>query len=292
VVNSAGNDGARGLHAQGSLVTEERADVVIEVPANPSIAQQEAGIWYAIGDTFSCSLASPDGETTTVVAQGNNKSFMLGNDNHVSIATNPNFPFVGQSMIAVRIEKGLSQQVEPGRWTIQLRSKHSTVGNFHAWLLHRNGTRFLPPHQSDQTTISLPGTSPVIISVGSYITRPAAGIVGGRSTFSSKGPTADGRAVPTIVAPGESVISCLAGGNARGWHQAKAGTSMAAPHVAGAVALMLDAWPEAPFNEIVDALVNSARNDENTASGDPTEWGAGKLDVMSAIQAITAKRPY
>ena len=66
----------------------------------------------------------------------------------------------------------------------------------------------------------------------------------GVSYFSSRGPTADGRAKPDLVAPGEKILSCRAGGRDRGnplndLYVAMSGTSMAAPHVSGAVACFL-----------------------------------------------------
>jgi hypothetical protein len=55
----------------------------------------------------------------------------------------------------------------------------------------------------------------------------------GVSYFSSRGPTADGRAKPDVVAPGERIISCKRGGSD---YEALSGTSMACPHVSGIIA--------------------------------------------------------
>jgi subtilisin family serine protease len=58
----------------------------------------------------------------------------------------------------------------------------------------------------------------------------------GISYFSSRGPTADGRAKPDVVAPGEKIVSCDA---RTGGYVAMSGTSMACPHVSGVVAAFL-----------------------------------------------------
>jgi len=69
----------------------------------------------------------------------------------------------------------------------------------------------------------------------------------GVSYFSSRGPTADGRRKPDLVAPGEKILSALANGRVPAGHAAdardlyveKSGTSMAAPHVSGLLAAFL-----------------------------------------------------
>lgn len=71
----------------------------------------------------------------------------------------------------------------------------------------------------------------------------------GISYFSSRGPTADGRCKPDLVAPGERIVSCRAGAKPRnmtrnGMYVAMSGTSMAAPHVSGVVACFLSARRE------------------------------------------------
>jgi subtilisin family serine protease len=64
----------------------------------------------------------------------------------------------------------------------------------------------------------------------------------GVSYFSSRGPTADGRAKPDVVAPGERVISAdaaFAAGDPKTWYVEMSGTSMACPAVSGMVAAFL-----------------------------------------------------
>ncbi len=113
------------------------------------------------------------------------------------------------------------------------------------------------------------------------------------ASFSGCGPvTVDGsnRRKPDLTAPGTNVRSCVLNGA----YGTKSGTSMAAPHVAGAVALL---WSAAPAlkNQITatEQLLNdNAFHIASTAcssSGWPNNvYGYGRLDVKSAVDAALA----
>lgn len=108
------------------------------------------------------------------------------------------------------------------------------------------------------------------------------------ASFSSRGPvTADGTEIvkPDICAPGTAIRSSV-----RGWsYQSMQGTSMAGPHVAGAVALLWSARPELRrrIDETEDALNAAAVHIPTTAcssSGVPNNvFGYGRLDVRAAV---------
>src|SRR5204863_4309764 len=92
-------------------------------------------------------------------------------------------------------------------------------------------------------SINDPGNAERAITVGS--THRDSPHIYGVSYFSSKGPTGDGRIKPDLVAPGEKILSCAAGNKLQQLEGVKpedavyvedSGTSMAAPHVSGAIA--------------------------------------------------------
>jgi hypothetical protein len=118
--------------------------------------------------------------------------------------------------------------------------------------------------------------------------------IGQITTFSSQGPRRDGAQKPDLAAPGKWIVSSLAAGHQTqaalitpdGKHYASLGTSMACPHVAGAIALMLEKDPSLTHTEVKQILQQTARHDGFTGSGWTQAFGHGKLDVQAAVNAV------
>ncbi|TDL72196.1 peptidase S8 [Rhodococcus qingshengii] len=106
--------------------------------------------------------------------------------------------------------------------------------------------------------------------------------------FSSRGPVTDTWEVkPDIVAPGVAINSTIPGG-----YLSLQGTSMAAPHVAGACALIKQAHPEWTPDQIKAALMNTAK--PLVKNGKPYrtyEQGAGRIQVNEAVKATSLVSP-
>ncbi|WP_329955866.1 S8 family serine peptidase [Calidifontibacillus erzurumensis] len=101
--------------------------------------------------------------------------------------------------------------------------------------------------------------------------------------FSSRGPVTHTWGIkPDVVAPGVKIDSTVPYG-----YTALQGTSMAAPHVAGAAALIKQAHPDWGPEEVKAALMNTAKPifDENENFYNPYEQGAGRIQVDRAIKA-------
>jgi subtilisin family serine protease len=106
------------------------------------------------------------------------------------------------------------------------------------------------------------------------------------ASFSSRGPSACDTTIikPEVSAPGISVRSTIANGS----YGSMSGTSMAAPHVSGAVALLRQVNPNADADQIKLALLMSAR-DLGTPGEDNT-YGMGLIDVFAAAELVTPYR--
>ncbi len=112
------------------------------------------------------------------------------------------------------------------------------------------------------------------------------------ANFSSRGPTFQGSLKPDVLAPGVNIMSS---GYAEGFGPAKhlgfglsSGTSMAAPHVSGAAALLKQAHPDWSPLDVKSALMATAQDeiwqdlDQNERAG-VLERGAGRIDLERAV---------
>ncbi|MFI7361406.1 S8 family serine peptidase [Streptomyces sp. NPDC050149] len=144
---------------------------------------------------------------------------------------------------------------------------------------------FAAGNDGDGTTCSTahaPGSQAPSYGVGAYDAN------GKIADFSGFGPSlVDGSAKPNISAPGVSVRSTWPGS----MYRVLNGTSMATPHVAGAVGLL---WSEAPslIGDITATralLDEAAHNVDDTHCGGTADmnnvWGEGKLDILGAVDA-------
>ncbi len=146
-------------------------------------------------------------------------------------------------------------------------------------------------------SITDPGNAELAVTVGS--THREMPHLYGVSYFSSRGPTGDGRPKPDLLAPGERIISCAAGLEKAKYagtggttdtnlpevlYCEQSGTSMAAPHVSGAIAAFLSVRgefigePERAKELFVGNSIDLGR--------DRRFQGAGLLDLMKVLQAV------
>jgi len=142
---------------------------------------------------------------------------------------------------------------------------------------------------SDSLTVSFPGTL-----VNDLVVPFTVGAVNGKvssfpiTSFSGRGPsvclpTTDALGIkPEVVAPGLEIRSAINGnsyGNA-------SGTSMAAPHVAGALLLLKEAFPQVSSIRLAYALYESAI--DLGPSGEDNTYGRGIIDVKAAYDLLVS----
>jgi subtilisin family serine protease len=128
----------------------------------------------------------------------------------------------------------------------------------------------------DRNTLGAPADGVRVLAIG------AVGGDGTRASFSSVGPTADGRMKPDLSAPGVRVKVASASGPAS--YSLASGTSFSCPLVAGVVALLLQAHPAYTVDEVILALRSTASQAES--ADNLLGWG-----IVDAVRAVDAALP-
>jgi subtilisin family serine protease len=318
------------IHATGVLRGGDRSRHVLGVP--PYAAREgelnDAAVlelWYDGRDSLTVVLTTPLGQTfrvatgDTLVVRSAAGGILVDN-----AATGPQ-PTNGDHVAYIALVD-LDAAVPPaaGAWTIEVEGAGvGGSGRYHLWLVGTNlNTELqLAAFQENWTNshlVATPATAASVLAVGAWaqrdewrtlngesVTLPVRQPLGDIAFFSAPGPRRDGVLKPDLTAPGMVVFSAYAAGaelwRGRGWlmdedgvHVGNLGTSMSAPHVAGAAALLLQLRPTAAAADLVPLLGGGARRDAFTARGadgapasEPnTRWGAGKLDVERAVHLL------
>jgi subtilisin family serine protease len=135
-------------------------------------------------------------------------------------------------------------------------------------------------------SVGSPGFAPQVITAGATTETDKL------ADFSSRGPEQyELHAKPDILAPGTCIVAAFAGfdevedrDGMQVFYWEISGTSMATPHVAGAAALLLQAFPGATPYAVKNAMMLSA----DDLGLDPLAQGAGRLNVAKALEVMTA----
>ena len=130
----------------------------------------------------------------------------------------------------------------------------------------------IPDYDNDVFPVMYPARYPEVIAVGS------SNMVGAMSSFSNNDDTMD------LMAPGNAIVSYdITNGNEKNDYGSCNGTSMSAPYVTAAIAMMLAVDPSLGPEEIVDILIDTADYS--------SEENKGEIDIISALGLIIDRVP-
>lgn len=280
IVVSIGNEANAGRHTHGNVKQGRSEQFIIE----GDITSVTIDIWKTQLDFFNVELVNPRGISTGVVPyQTNNLRYTIGNE-RIFIRINKSTPFSYLDNISIELI-AVNQYLSEGIWTIIFHSNYVIDGAFNIWLFtqEKNTTvKFLTPHE--QGTFTLPSTSRNVISVGGYD-----GTTGKLSSFSGRGFEGNiSNRKPDICAPAERIMSTIPGGG----YDALTGTSMAAPFVTGASALLMQ-WGIVNKNDpylygqsLKGYLLSGAKREKNIQYPN-SSWGYGKLCLLNTMDILT-----
>lgn len=299
LVKSAGNEQMWRIHAQGRVAANQTVRRQFD-SVGDNLQDDVLEVWFDSADAISIAVQAPGGPTPTTndfVLPGNANNFVTAAGNSVRIdAQSTDAGGTGDVRAMIFVRRATSPRIQPGRWTIHFQGGNQIAdGTFHAWIERttRNPqdeqSRFTAADYDPTCTIRVPGTARRVITVGSYVTRfDGDAALGEISRFSSRGPTRYGLRKPEIAAPGESVVSARSTASLQPAHIAgytlMPGTSMAAPHVTGVAALLLEVNPDLTCDQVKQILSNAARRDGAAAGAPDDTWGTGRLAAQRAVE--------
>lgn len=284
VIKSAGNERGFNRHAAVLIGAGEEAMLPWNRQERAGSGFERVELWWDSSDILQFRLGYPDGVSWSdwVTERAPDLAGVLGAGGEFHMQLTRLHVDNGDNQLRVEIG-GRKGGVCSGTWTVHIKAVTVSSGRpVHAWI-ERGGpaasgfTNWAHP----EMTLTVPGTADTVITVGAVASNSAQ-----LGEFSSFGPTRDDRKKPDLVAPGIGVIGARGGTDQD--VRPESGTSMAAPHVAGAVALALSRAVSlkrrpATASQIRAALTRKTRN--FNGHHDPGR-GYGVLDVSKFLAAF------
>ncbi len=331
LIVAASNEGDKNIHVSYSLNNSEKATGFVAYANDPHDVYVDvwydggnldfalAGLDQNLNLLTSSSWVAPGTRLANKTYTANGTTYGV----YTIDATETNNPFNGLRHVVFEINNkngSYNFTSDVITWVMKVRG----TGKLHAWVYgdngefdsysgSLNGLNFVGG--DSEYSIGMPGTASRLITAGSFNTKNSwtnkdnqqyrlAGDVqiGAISDFSSIGPTRDGRIKPDLTAPGQVIVSALSSqANLIASQPARVlpgekyfvlqGTSMASPHVAGTVALMLEKDPGLTPEMVLADLTQTASSDSYTGTVPNNTWGYGKVNAFAAMSLLTTKTP-
>ena len=301
-VISAGNDYGKNIHKKAELEPNGTANFTLTAGSSTTATAVFSFHMYGSnGNAAVAKLTTPDGNEylsppgVTSSHSINDGKFTALVYNYISAANEKRYV-----QVVITRNSGTTTN-SAGIYSIDLTNEGETPMTIHAYKTSEGVATPLTDGDNEYI-VGSPGNAASALTVASYIGRstyfkyspaPGSGYLSGGtaegiSSFSAQGPRADGFFKPEITASGQTVISVLSSqagaSNIDGtYYKTSQGTSMSAPGVTGAIALLLQANPNLTAAQVKTRLTENATEDEATGSVPNTRWGYGKLDIYQAV---------
>jgi subtilisin family serine protease len=275
IVIAAGNSWGRKSHASGVVTASTNRSLGWEIRQGDATTN-ELEVWYQGGRSMDVSLVTPGGTRLGPVRPGTTVPLQSAGQRVGSIISRVADPNNSDNQINII----LSPQLPKGTWRVELSTSEPSEIPFHAWIERddRGQSSLSEPDNDPTHTIGSISCGERTIVVGSYMPTVLNRDI---SRFSSEGPTRRGREKPEVSAPGDQILA--AASRTQGAVR-MSGTSMAAPHVTGAIALLMHVGgSNMTADQIRQALITTARKQPQGGSGWQSRFGFGRISARSAL---------
>ena len=337
LVAAAGNERNKNGHAGGDFPSTPGDSLELKLVISGAGSHNDelrVEIWLSPGHPGAVmSLITPDSRLLGPFDDGYGDKEPLVTEEGVLIVENafggPD-PGSGDRRIAVEFYDGRAWwpdstdstiSIGVGTWKIILTA---ASGSFDAYIYGTRGlgARF-GTYQTELGSVTEPGASPELITVGAHVSRtewPSAGngeqlatgylggsAVGTLAYFSGLGPNREDVLKPEVTAPGRWVMASMSG---FAWpldeklsmyespvsskplfmvapdsiHAVSQGTSFSTPHVVGLCALLLEADPNLSHARVKTILIETAAGDSLAAGLPNNYWGYGRANAVAAVR--------
>jgi endonuclease G len=290
VVKSAGNESDQARHAALDLPAGMQETLTWQtdlLPHGDKEATDQLVLWFSGDNTYTFELKAPDGSMSPAVDTSDRELASLRehlpNGNMLTMAYDGNRRESPSASLSVTISRGQAGAIQPGTWRLVVTTTQEVrAKEIHAWI-ERSADRqtgFIQFVRPD-STITIPGTAPHVITVGAVEVNQL------MRTYpsSSRGPALGDRGCekPVLVAPGVGIRAAHAG-TAADLAPADDGTSYAAPHVTGAIAVVFAAHRRAGLPAPTSVQLERAlKRTVKRVSRWNDATGFGQLDVRKLL---------
>jgi subtilisin family serine protease len=289
--------------------------------------------WYKGSDNFNLTVVSPSNTVYGPFTKGTTNSPGVNTtDGTFYYENGTSGTNDGDVEVFLQVSDNGGTLPRAGGWRIRMTPVSvagASLGQIHFWSYSNLSPTYLPvtfaTKFSSDITVGSPATADSILGVGAHTTKaqwtssapgqpgpfqysPAESLTK-LCSFSSWGPRRDGVMKPDLTAPGSAIASSLdtvwvSGGAGAGWdprfavddgkHAVLQGTSMAAPHVTGAIAMMLQQNPNLNPTLARQLLTANTRRDAqvtNAGAVPNKKFGWGKLDLTNVVPNVDTIAP-
>ena len=282
IIIGMGNEGVSGSHTSGKLA--ENITDVIELSVSSYEPSLNIQIWKGYYDTMEVRIVSPQGNSFVIPSFGPAVYRAHLNNTELLIFYGEPNPYSQYQELYIDFIPTFSY-LDAGLWRIELTGKNIVNGEYHLWIpveSSLNGSRFVK--STVYGTLTIPSTASRAISVAAY--NP---LNSSYAAFSGRGYPNESLLSsilkPDLAAPGVDITTAVPGGS----FTQNSGTSMAAPFVTGAAAMMMqwgiiDRNDSFLYGEKLKAyLLKGARPLPGFSSFPSPEVGWGALCVSDSL---------